>query len=758
MNMLHNFRRKRLVQLIMSTILAATATQTFAQDVVNLGTVQSTAENASTGNNPASAPYQAPTQAPITATQPTSVINQHYIEENGTAAGNFSDIAQIAPSVWSVDPNGPGGMESQAGGPFIRGFDNGHYNVTFDGIPWGDSNDFTQHSTSYFMPQDVGGISVDRGPGTASTIGWAPFGGTIASTSKNPSSTAFFMPYASVGSWNTKLAGAEFDTGVMPNYGNASMFIDYKAFTTDGFLTHSNLRRQNLFTKFVKPISDNTVLTFVAMQNTVKQNVPYGATLAETQTLGYNYGLSNNPASNDYYGYNYDMIHSDFEYIGLDSQQGSWKINNKVYTDAYYHDGWNGQHPLDRTGSLGTIYSTTDVSGQHMNMNYRSIGDVLRLTDSMTSGDLDMGIWYDYQYNDRFEYNLDMTLGGAYDNPNATPGSFVAGVTDPIAVAAASPDRLMSDTLTTMQPYVDYAWKATDQLTITPGVKYVSFKRTIDAKVNDGTGAPLSFDHTWNKAEPSVVAHYVFSKSMSGYAQVSKGYLAPRLQLFGKSLASNNQSTGSTQPDASSLSPEETNNYQVGTAWASQKLAVSADIYRIDWNNEIVVDQAASTPTATVYKNAGGTTYKGIETEATYYVGSGVSVYGNYSNNSAKAKSDGSWIDNTPESTNALGLIYNLGPTYASLTSKTVGKRYSGASDSNGNDIQLPSYTTANFSASYKLRHLGSWAKSAKVSLNVNNLTDKKVAYAFSDTGVNGDNAWFWTPARSYQVNVAFKF
>ena len=93
---------------------------------------------------------------------------------------------QIAPSVWSVDPNGPGMMESQSGGPYLRGFANGQYNVTFDGIPWGDSNDFTQHSTSYFMPQDTGSIVVDRGPGDASNIGNATFGGTMAVVVERP--------------------------------------------------------------------------------------------------------------------------------------------------------------------------------------------------------------------------------------------------------------------------------------------------------------------------------------------------------------------------------------------------------------------------------------------------------------------------------------------------------------------------------------------------------------------------------------------
>jgi iron complex outermembrane receptor protein len=120
---------------------------------------------------------QAPTQASLVATQPQSIIGDRYIENVAASTANYSDIVKIAPSVTDVDPNGAGLMESQ--GLTIRGFQNGEYNVTFDGIPWGDSNDFTQHSTSYFMPQDIGQVTVDRGPGSARTLGNATFGGTL---------------------------------------------------------------------------------------------------------------------------------------------------------------------------------------------------------------------------------------------------------------------------------------------------------------------------------------------------------------------------------------------------------------------------------------------------------------------------------------------------------------------------------------------------------------------------------------------------
>ena len=111
----------------------------------------------------------APSSTPLEALQPASVITQDFIEKNLPMTANYDEAIKFSPSVFDTAPNGPGLAESQ--NISIRGFQDGQFNVTFDGIPFQDANDFTHHSTSYFMAHDLGLISVDRGPGTAATIG-----------------------------------------------------------------------------------------------------------------------------------------------------------------------------------------------------------------------------------------------------------------------------------------------------------------------------------------------------------------------------------------------------------------------------------------------------------------------------------------------------------------------------------------------------------------------------------------------------------
>lgn len=714
------FKKKLIAQLVFGSLLATG--NAFAQDAVDLGTVQSSAGDAGV-TGPGTASYVAPTQGSLVATQPQSIISQQYIQQNASATSNYTDIINIAPSVYSIDPNGPGMMESQSGGPYIRGFHDGQYNVTFDGIPWGDSNDFTHHTTSYFMAQDLGGITVDRGPGDASTIGYATFGGTIAVQSKNPMASTNFNLYGTVGSWNTRMMGGEFDTGVMQNYGDSAAFIDYRKVQTDGYLTNSNQNRGNLFVKYVKPVSDNTLLTFVTMQNTVHQNVPYGATLSTIAQYGKNYGLSANPLSQDYFGYNYDSINSDFEYIGLNTTQGNWKIDNKLYTYAYYHNGYNGAG-VGINQPNGTIYGANNVPGGEMYMNYRSWGDILKTSYAVGKDSIDVGAWMDRQNNNRAAWNTDATLGNAFV-------SWAGG-------------RQMTDSLTTVQPYAQYDWKATDALTVTPGVKYTSFTRTINAPINNGGNPAYAGSQTWGKALPSLDAHYMIQPNWSAYAQYAQGFLAPNINVF---------STANGIPLPSELNPETTQNFQLGTTWKSKQLTLSGDVYKIDFTNQA---QAVACGAYTCYQNTGGVKYNGIEGEATYVIGGGFSLYGNYAINNYSMSTAGNYLTDVPKNTATAGVIYNQGPAYASLIAKEIGSRYGFAQDANGNPIPFSSFTVTNFSSSYDFKGLGGWGKDVKVGFQINNIFNYNNIYdSAANDSTTGAPMYFVYPERNYELTLS---
>jgi len=687
-----------------------------------------------TGEKRAQATDVAPSQVSLDAVQPQSIMNQKFIEENAMAGSNYADLINLTPSVYSIDPNGSGLMESQS--LTIRGFQDGQYNVTLDGIPWGDSNDFTHHSTVYFMPQDLGQIAVDRGPGQASTIGNATFGGTISMNTKELTNSSEGLIYGSAGSWTTGLLGAQYNTGVMKDAGDAKLYVSVKALDSKGFLTDSGQSRENLVAKYELPLDSSTTLTLVAMYNHTHQHTPYGSTPAQQAQFGYNFGLVNDPKSESNSDWNYDELKSDFEYAGIKTRQGNWTIDNKVYTYAYYHNGYFGMNTgsvtaADTFNDGGTGSATpNNVPGGQMHNNYRSVGDILRASNQIGSGKLELGVWFDYQKDDRFQQDIDWTLGGIPFGGEKNGGSI---------------QRAMNNTLTTFQPYIQYAWSLSPEWTITPGVKYDSFKRDLNASVNQKTELPYQGSATWDKALPSLDVHYAVSPIMSVYAQYAQGFLAPNLNVFYK-----------TAPDLSSVQPTTTKNYQIGSNIVSNGFILGADVYRIDSTS---LASAVACPAG--YSGCdvlvGGVKFDGVEIEGTYKVAPEFSIYANVAQNNYTT-SDGSILQNTPKKNAALGLIYQHGDIYSSLTTKYAGSRYSNV-DASGNNLYFGGYGITNFDLSYKLSQFKEFGQgNAKVSLKIGNVLNKEGNYASFNSNVAGAPLFYVIPTRNYQVSVAVPF
>jgi iron complex outermembrane receptor protein len=678
----------------------------------------------------------APTQGSTIATEPQSIIGTKYIKENIPPTGDYTDAVAITPSAYTVTPNGSGLMETAV--VSIRGFQDGQYNVTFDGIPWGDSNDFTHHSTSYFTNQDTSSVTVDRGPGTPGTLGDATFGGTISVESINPQDKFNINPYVSLGSWETAVEGATIDTGKLNSSGTSAV-INVQNGDSDGYLTEAGQRRQNVFAKIVQPLGDNTTLTFGGMWNKINQYVPPGATKAQIAEYGPNYALNNNPDSQSYYRYNEDQISTYMAYIGLHSEFDGWTIDNKGYTYAYNHFGFNGLDPNGETpngtfcnGKGNDCLYPDNVPGQHMRNWYRSFGDILRVGKELGPGEIRTGLWFDHQDNLRWQYEFDDTLDLPALN---TTGQPTKGSDSPV-------DRFMTDSLRTLQPFVEYQWNITDQAYLIGGVKYEDFLRDIDSLYNQKTGLPLDYSKEWNATLPSASFHYAFTSNWTAYAQWAKGFLAPNLNLF---------YVANPSISDSAIQPEKTTNIQLGTTWTNDRLTLSGDVYKIDFNNFI---QSGKVGGVTYFYNEGGVHYKGVELESTYMVGGGFSVYANGSLNRAIQTTNNTWNPNTPHKTAALGILYNNGPIYASLIDKFVGRTYYTANSND--DTVIGGYAITNFTASYTFDPHVADVKDFKIGVQVNNLFNNTHINALAATTVADNTPLFYTiPARNFNFTIS---
>ena len=713
------------------------------------------------------AQYEAPTQANLDAGEPQSIISQHFIENNLGTGANYTDIINIAPSVVDTTPNGQGNAESL--NMSIRGFQDGQFNVTFDGIPWNDSNDFTHHSTSYFTANSIGSVNVDRGPGTAAQVGNATFGGTISLESKDPLAEHRVTPTLTLGSFHTNDYSVQIDTGNIAAAHDGRALLTLTSINTDGAMTNNGLERKNAFFKYVQPVSADTTVTGVAMYNTLHQNVSqFGTTAQQLSQFGSSYSLSNNVSSDSYYGFNFDDIHTDFEYLDLKTTVSGVRLDNKAYTYAYYHKINETNDPSLACGSLGLYTGTlayngsspntdnacatnaptgftmpapftnnTDVTGQKGYNNYRSIGDVIRLSADVGPGTVRGGLWYDYQWNDRNLWDVDWTLGGiVMPIANASP-------TNPNNNGT---QRLQHNTLTTLAPFVEYEFRPLEDLSVVPGVRYTSFKRTVDAVVNQNTLSPLTYSHTWTSTQPSVYANYKVASNWSVYAQYARGFLAPNLNLvyYGSQTAANE------------FTPENTNNLQAGSAWKSGRFTLSGDVYRIKFNNFFTAKHTGGDYLLAV--GGGSATFKGEELEGNIALGEGFSVFANWSHNNA-TYADGTPVLNTPNGTSALGLIYDAGWLYASFTSKRVGGQVEGGSNGpDGGNYDISAYTTNNLAVVYTLADPGIGAKAVHAKLTVNNLSNNRSIYYVYGGTISGADEFMTLPGRAYMLSLSADF
>lgn len=703
----------------------------------------------------ATAVHVSPSAAPVNVVQPTSDIQREFIQNNIIALASFDDIVKFSPSVADQSPNGPGLGKSET--LTLRGFQDGQFNVTFDGIPFGDATDLHHTSSALFIAHDIGEAQIDRGPGTASTIGNATFGGSMNFITKAPLGERTINPYGTVGSFNTYAGGAEIDSGETKYLGK--LFVDAQYETSNGYLTHATESRANYMLKDVYDIGDRATLTFVASANHAFEYTTQGATLANIQAFGPNFGLSGLKNTQSYYGYQPSNYYSDFDYVDAKVKlTDHWMLKNTLYTDSFEHRYTESSDASDTNpADVGVTYysatkigsklspqptgASTDIPGKLTDAKFRAYGDIARAEGELPFGVLKFGVWYEQNHDARWSQSVDLT-----QNSLPVTGKYGTPYTYNI-----------NDTLTTTQPYVELQWQVFPELVINPGFRYSDFERNLDALLNKvKPPAPANFKESYTSAQPSVSARYTLQPGWTIYAQAAKGFLAPPINLL--------EVTGGPV----SIKPEETWNYQAGSNLKQDRWVVGVDGYYIDFSNYITSTTIGGQAN---YINGGGATYSGAEAEVQYVLDGGFSLYANASYNNATYKGTRVSLAEVPQSTAALGLLYDnrRGP-YASLIGKYIGERYGldvplDGSAAHANQFGLSGYWTADFAAGWRFNRpvagLRNFTASVKVSNLFNNTTINDYAgqQSATSTAFPFGQPLYWTmPGRSAFLNLSASF
>ena len=672
------------------------------------------------------APALSPSQGTLDSIEPTSIVSDKVLRDVIPPTSDYTETVKYTPGWNSANTNGLVG-DTKGG---WRGFVDGQYNITFDGIPFGDMNDPTHHSAAYFPSAFLSSVVVDRGPGAASQAGYATFGGTMALNSTTLNDVFSGSISESLGSFNTQNTTTTLQTGKIAG-SEARAVIQYSNSLTYGAVQFGKYYQNQFMGKAQDKFGDFTV-TLLTTYGTENYNNVTSITYPQYLAYGKRYGAVNgNPQSQEYVGFNNSQKRTDLEYLDIDGTIHGIHLDNKVYTYAYdyptyQNNGVNqsgvGNATSGNKGTVGSVVnypnghvSPGDVLGYIKYNNYRAIGDTFKAEAAVDagvfSGLLRAGMWYEVGSNDRLQEYIDYTTGQTYPQLGATN--------------TQSYKLLLTSKISTFQPYVEYEWAPIDGLTVTPGVKFISFTRDHEAAVNQTTLSPLYYSHTYSSTLPYLAANYKLTNNISVYAQASQGYLVPTVSAY---YVAN--------PALDNIRPQTTDNLQAGAVYKSEKITADIDVYRIKAYNYAV--------TNTDYTNGGAVQFQGVEAEGTYAFAPGWSAYGSAAFISAQSTSTHLRTGDAPRYTAAGGIVFDNGKFFGSAIERVIGDFYGSSGQSattgstNGSLNFVKGYATLDLVAGVRGRDLENvgYLKNATFRAGIYNVFDNR-----SITEIGGSTA-----------------
>ncbi|HKD61497.1 MAG TPA: TonB-dependent receptor, partial [Terracidiphilus sp.] len=299
----------------------------------------------------------APVKALLDMASPRSEISSQYIRQYTSPVTDFADITQAAPGTVSYATNGIGNGQSKT---WFRGFADGAFTMTWDGVPFQDSNDPTHHSWAYVPAPAISYVDFDRSPGTASDVGPTNFAGSIHMFSPKMGDAMTFKLAESYGSFNTNQILGEFNSGLFGGKNpKANLWFEGHHTSSDGYQTFNDQQRTAGTLKFNYKFSDKTYLTLVGTVVLVDSNTPDSdPTRQQIADHGLNYIMDGNKYNADgtynsmYYKNYIYHVPTNFEVITFGTEFGhGWKLETKPYTYSYS----NHQH-LQKNQSQDSLH------------------------------------------------------------------------------------------------------------------------------------------------------------------------------------------------------------------------------------------------------------------------------------------------------------------------------------------------------------------------------------------------------------------
>ena len=695
----------------------------------------------------------APVKSVLDAGSARTEITSNYVSEYTSPVTDFADIIQAAPGTVSYTTNGVGNGQAKI---FFRGFVDDDYTMTWDGVPFNDSNDPSHHSWAYVPAAAIGYVDFDRSPGTASDVGPSNFGGSIHFFSPKLSDDAHVRGEVTYGSWNTYQVLGDINSGSFWHK-KAHFWLDGDYQSSDGYQTFSPKQNVAATAKFDYKFSDRTNLTVIATDIILDAFNNNDPTRRQLFHHGDNYLYDNNMLNADgtynaqYWRYSVYHVPSFFDIVSFNHEFGKgWKLDTKSYAYGYSnHQHYQNTTDNDQiTDSVLTKTIEEKVGGDDFATSspnyskkptgidklnqYARGGEIATLSYANKWGVFRTGSWYELTNTLRYQVYSDPITWA--DSP------FISNI------------KFHEHFYTTaVQPFAEYQLVAIPDFTLTVGIKDAFYRMSLtqyaDGKTVGSLGCPtgstpasctntVAHAQDYNSILPSVEANYRLNSSASIYGQYGRGSIAPFSSVFDAAGAQ----VAVTPP------PTTASTFQGGTVVKLNRFAWDADVYHIHFTNTYSTYTPSSGPDQgfTYYYANPNSDTNGFEAEGNYAVTKSLSFNANGTLGIAKYETSGgspavtdangnvinpavgptstAWVALTPHDTESVGMTYREKGFDFGIFGKRIGTRWNDI----GNDHQVvpqDPFWMNNLFLNYNI-HGHSMFDGSKVKFSVTNLFD----------------------------------
>jgi len=689
------------------------------------------------------------------ATKARSTVTRAATEKD-RATGNTYQAIALLPGVSTFNHDATGLF---GGTLSVRGFTSDQMGVTINGVPVNDSGSYSVFPQEYSDQENLCTQSLAPGAPDVESPHIGSSGGSLSINSCDPEDKFRVRAAQTLGGLKLSRSFVRVDSGRFSN-DMAKVFMSYSHTQADKWKGSGEAKRDHVDAAFALDPNPSTKLVGSILYNKAVNNNILSVSLAQLAANGYKFDyaptfpvrptpvagtaqVDANP-NPQYYGLSINPFEN-----AIVSFSGSFALSEstvlKVQPYYWYGFGTGGtQQRLQRENQF--LNTTTNVvnAGVDLNGDGDTLDQVIVANSSVTRTNrpgvtaelshslgahlLKFGVWYE-----RAEHRQTGPMVRVDNNGNFDQWLRSNQILRPSGTPFESRDWLTVSPA--YQVFVADTFSfAGDKGSLTLGMRTPNITRRFTNTASEAGGTSLSsytFEKTYSTVLPQAGFRYSISKEHQVFANVGKNFRAPPNFAFAPTNG-NITVTGGVPVLTTPIDAETAVATDGGYRYQGNKVTASVTLFNVDFSNR---QSNAFDPSTlkSVYSNAGKTNKRGVEFEAGTAPFSGFTAYLSATIQDDKMKDNlliaagqllptsGKTYTLVPKSMLGVSLQYSTGPLYARLKTKYTGKQWATLV----NDEEVPSYTTADLDAGYRIGDIG-MLKNALVRLNISNLNDTK--------------------------------